>query len=187
MTTEHAYSTDNPETVAAYLKAVADYRGYADRMLADMDALGAGPGVRISRGMFGSRDQLFALDQKGDHIPDGWRIVRGHLVPRRGKPGGAARQWLADHQPVDIRAVMTGHGLPRSAWIPGSDSGYRVVSPTLFEHDGTLWACYEGEPGKGDSSFDSTPCTWTPRKLSEFYAAFEAVAAAQAAEAGEPR
>ncbi len=179
MSTEHAYSTDNPEIVDAYRRAVEKHNAFGQWMRTELDALGAGPRVLVRSSHFsGDKQELTAIEQSGDHIPEGWRKVRGNLEPRRGKPGEAARQWLADHQPVDVRHVMEGHGLPRSCWIPASPGSFsfRLVSPELFEHDGTLWACYEGEPGTSDSGFDDKPCTWTPRKLSEFHAAREAFA-----------
>lgn len=70
--------------------------------------------------------------------------------------------------------------MPRASWIPGSGFGWRVVSPQFFEHDGALWVRYAAEPGTGESGFDNDRCTWEPCKLSEFYAALEAVQAAEA-------
>lgn len=183
MTDEHAYSTDNPETVNAYLRAVDQRNAFGKWMRTELDKLGAGPRVFLRGGGFsGDKQRVTAIEQTGDHIPDGWRVVRGNLEPRRGKPGEAARQWLADHQPVDVRHVMEGHGLPRSSWVSRDGGfGWTIVTPKLFEHDGVLWACYDGEPGTGESGFDTQKCTWTPRKLSEFHAAWEAVQAADAA------
>ncbi|PZG12451.1 hypothetical protein C1I95_25725 [Micromonospora craterilacus] len=185
MSTERAYSTADPAIVAAYRRAVAARKAAFDRLSADLKTLGAGPRVKAYAGTFpGSADTITAIEQQGDHIPDGWRLVRGNLEPRRGKPGEDARRWLADHQPVDVRHAMESHGLPRAAWIPrGSDLGYRVVAPRLFEHDGTLWALYDAEPGTVE--FDSGKCSWTPRKLSEFHAADEAREDAAAAETAQ--
>jgi hypothetical protein len=183
-----AYSTDNPATVTAYLQAVADRNAMGKSIHDDVLALGAGRRVMMRGGSFaGDRQKIVAIEQQGDHVPDGWRVVRGNLEPRRGKPGDIARRWLEDHQPIDVRHVMEGHGLPRAVWVPRSDGSfsYRIVKPELFDHDGTLWACYEGEPGKSDSGFDTEPCTWEARKLSEFYAAKEARETAKAtADAG---
>jgi hypothetical protein len=181
MTTQHAYSTDNAEAVAAYRKAKADHPTFVERVRADLEALGAGPRIYLQGGGFGSPKTVTALEQKGDHIPEGWRVVRGNLEPRRGKPGEAARQWLADHQPVDVRHVLVQHGLPRDVWVPNPNAGnYRVCAPEIFEHDGVLWALYEAEPGTEEISFNSARCTWTPRKLSEFHAAREASEAVSA-------
>jgi len=175
MSTEHAYSTSNPAIVAAYREAVQRNTEYGPRMRADVEALGAGPRIYMRNGSFDEPNRITALEQKDGHIPDGWRFVRGHLEPRRGKPGEQARQWLADRQPADARHALTSHGLPRAVWVPASNGSfsYRIVSPDLFEHDGTLWACYEIEPGTSGSGFDEERCTWTPRKLSEFHAARE--------------
>lgn len=184
MTTEFAYSTDDPATVAAYRQALADRNEFAARIRADVEQLGAGPRVYLtSSGFPDSPDRITAVEQRGDHVPDGWRVVRGHLEPRRGKAGDGARRWLADHQPVDVRHVMEQHGLPRAAWVPRDrEFGWSIVTPKLFLHDGTLWACYAAEPGTGGSGFDDDRCTWTPRRLSEFHAAWEAFEEAKATE-----
>lgn len=183
MTDQRAYSTSDPAVLAAYHRAVADRDSWKDRLKTDVEALGAGPRYFGMRGAMGSPASLSGLEQKGEHVPDGWRTVRGHLEPRRGKPGEQARQWLAEHQPVDIRHALVGRGMPRSVWIPASEGSfsYRVVSPEFFMHDETIWVLYDAEPGSGESGFDTEKCTWTPRKLSEFYAAKESFDAAQAA------
>src|SRR5689334_4787977 len=85
--TQTAYSTDKPEVVAAYRQAKEAHNTFGARMRADVEALGAGPRVFLRGGGFGSPQRITALEQKGDHIPDGWRVVRGQLEPRRGKPG----------------------------------------------------------------------------------------------------
>lgn len=181
MADQYAYSTDSAEIVAAYRQALADRNAMGKRINEDVKALGAGPRVYHRSGSFaGDKDRITGVEQQGDHVPGGWRVVRGNLEPRRGKPGDGARQWLAEHQPVDVRHVMEGHGLPRAAWVPRGDAfGWRIVKPALFEHDDTMWACYDGEPGTSGSGFDEQRCTWTPRRLSEFYAAKEAFDAAQ--------
>lgn len=179
----HAYSTSDSSALKAYRYATEASRTYGKRIRRDVEALGAGPHVYVNRGMFGSPDKLVALEQDGDVVPEGWRVVRGRLEPRRGRPGEGARQWLADHQPVDVRHVMQRYGLPRASWVPRGDAfGWRIISPELFEHDGELWACYQGKPGRADSDFDREQCTWTPRKVSEYYAAKEAFEAAQEVE-----
>jgi hypothetical protein len=184
MTSEQrAYSTDDPEAVAAYREAKEAHPAFAERLRSDVEALGAGPRVYLRTGF--SVKEITALEQKGDHIPEGWRVVRGNLVPRRGKPGEGARRWLMDHQPPDAREMLVPHGLPRDVWVPNHDQGnYRVCAPEIFEHKGVLWALYEAEPGAQEIGFDSSPCTWTPRKLSEFHAAFEAFQEAEAVKAG---
>lgn len=185
MPEQYAYSTDNPETVAVYRQAIADRIAMGKRLKEDAVALGAGPGAYLRSSGFGiDPDQITGLEQAGDHIPGGWRLVRGRLEPRRGKPGDTARRWLTERQPVDVRHVMQSHGLPRCAWKPRErEFGWALCPPVLFEHEGMLWALYEAEPGTSESGFDEQRCTWTPRKLSEFYAAREAVEATRQAQA----
>jgi hypothetical protein len=186
MPEQYAYSTDNPETVAEYRQVRQARTEYAERLRSDCDALGGNSGALFRGGMFGQPDALVALDPDGSGtIPAGWRLVRGRLEPRRGAPGDPARSWIAEHQPPDIRCAMVPHGLPRHSVIAAEQNGFthRHITPVLFEHDGTLWACYEGYPAYPDSLLvakDGAGCTWTPRKLSEFYAAREAVMAAEA-------
>lgn len=179
--TEKAYSTSDPEIVAVYRQALADRAEMGKKIAAGVRVLGAGPRVFVrDSGFSGIARSITAVEQQGDHIPDGWRVVGGNLEPRRGKPGEAARQWLTDHQPVDVRGVMEKHGLPRSCWLPrGREFGWSISRPALFEHDGVLWASYAAEPGTSDSGFDTEKCTWEPRKLSEFHAAREASEAAE--------
>ncbi|MFI2663215.1 hypothetical protein [Micromonospora carbonacea] len=178
---EHVYATSDPTIVAAYRRAVADRAEMGKRIAADVKALGAGPRVFVrTSGFSGIPTQLTAIEQQGDHVPDGWRVVRGNLEPRRGKPGESAREWLANHQPVDVRDAMEKHGLPRACWLPRDrEFGWTISQCRLFEHDGTLWASYAAEPGTSDSGFDTERCSWESRKLSEFYAAREAMEAAE--------
>lgn len=187
MPEQYAYSTDNPETVAVYRQLAAERAAFAERLEADCAALGGNTGGLLRPGMFGQPDALVALDPDGSGtIPDGWRLVRGRLEPRRGAPGEMARAWIADHQPPDVRCALVAHGLPRQSCYEVEANGFthRRSTPALFEHDGTLWACYLGPPSYPGSLLeapDGGACTWTPRKLSEFYAAREAVQAAESA------
>lgn len=179
MTTQTAYSTDNPEHVVAYRTAVAQAEHARKRLAADMIALNVGTTCNLVGGPLtdGERFKITALEPNSDgHIPDGWRLNSDSmLVPRRGRPGESARQWLADHTVTNPIAVLRSTGLARAAWIPGGNFGYRVVPPVVFEHDNTLWALYKGKPGESGSGFDNgDTCTWTPRKLSEYYTAKEA-------------
>lgn len=183
MPEQHAYSTDSPEIVAAFRDTADAMRSYLPTL---REAIAAIPGAKnplVRGGFWGSSDELVALEADGSgDVPDGWRIVRGRLEPRRGKPGDDARKWLAAHQPPDVRHTLVDFGLPRHASIPAEGGRFRLVAPDLFEHDGTLWACYDGEPGHGVLD-DGKSCTWTPRPLSEFYAAQETHEAARSAEA----
>lgn len=176
MAEQHAYSTGRPEVVAAWRDASEARQEFGRRLAADCEALGGNTGALLNRGVWGSPDRIVALEPDGSGtIPDGWRMVRRQLEPRRGKPGEAARRWLADHQPPDARHTLTGHGLPRHSTMPGGPAmTYRLVSPVLFELDGTLWACFEGKPGDALMTGDAVDeSIWAPRRLSEFHAARE--------------
>jgi hypothetical protein len=186
MADQYAYSTNDAAAVAAFRQARADLRAYGERVQDACAALGGSKGPLVHHGVWGRPDEIVGLEPDGSGaIPDGWRMVRGRLEPRRGKPGDPARQWLADHRPPDVRHVLTQHGLPRHAAVPakGQTFTHRLISPVLFEHEGTLWACYEGKPGDRFDGSDEPGCTWTPRHLSEFYAAREALEASQATKA----
>jgi hypothetical protein len=185
MTDEYAYSTGDPAALAAYRETREAVQRFAEALKVDCEALGGNDGAYVRFGVWGGRNKIFGLIPDGSGtIPDGWRLVRDQLEPRRGKPGEAAREWLDAHQPPDVRHAMTGHGLPRHSSVPSGTGGYLMKSPVLFEHDDTLWACYEGKPGDRITSTEAG-CTWTPRKLSEFHAAREAVAALAEAETAE--
>lgn len=175
MPEQYAYSTDKPEVLAAYHLVRREMREFGQRMRADCEALGGNSGGLLNRGVWGSPDRIVGLMPDGSGtVPDGWRMVRERLEPRRGKPGEAARRWLADHQPPDVRHTLTGHGLPRHSSVPTKAMTYQLIPPVLFELDGTLWVCYEGKPGdelmSGETLDESI---WTPRRLSEFHAARE--------------
>lgn len=178
MTTQTAYSSDNPEHVVTYRTAIAQAEHARTRLAADMLALNVGTTCNLSGGPLsnGEHYTITALTPNGDHIPTGWRInADGILVPRRGRPGEPARQWLDNHLIPNPIAVLRRTGLARAAWIPGNGFGYRVIPPTVFEHDNTLWALYQGEPGQSGAGFDNgDTCTWTRRKLSEYHLAKEA-------------
>lgn len=181
--TEYAYRTSDVEIVNEYRTAVACSKARGKKIAAALAELGVGPEIYVKfSGFPGDRMRFTEVVPVGDYVPDGWRLMKstGRLEPRRGKPGEAARQWLADHQPIDVRNVMEARGLPRAAWIPGDGFNYRIVSPSFFERDGVLWARYAAEPGTSGSGFDTQPCTWEACKLSEFYAAYEAHQAEEA-------
>jgi hypothetical protein len=172
MTTWFAYSTSDPGTVSAYRQAIAARADSTSRLTADLVALGAGPKMYGGRGTTGQPGKIASLQRRDDgHVPDGWQVVPGRRIqPRPGPAGDAARTWLAEHQPVDVRHIMAGHGLPRNVWVPDGAGKRRIAEPELFERDGTLWALYEIEPG-GAVDFHDEKCTWTPRTVNEFQAA----------------
>jgi hypothetical protein len=189
MTEQYAYSTNDPAIVAVYRQTRAAMTEFLPRLRVDCAALGGNKGPLVRTGMWGRPDRLVALEPDGSGvIPESWRIVRGRLEPRRGKPGDTARAWLADHQPPDLRHALTEHGLPRHSTTPAAGQGFthRLIPPALFELDDELWACYEGPPG-GVFVADDGECTWTPRKLSEYYTARETAEARRHAEAVSDR
>lgn len=184
MTGQHAYSTNNPDHVTLYRTTIVEAETARIRVRDALAALGVGMEVRTEGGSpfsGGTHHTITALQPVGDHAPDGWRIsAAGELVPRRGKPGDPARAWIADHRIPNVRGCLAVTGLARAAWVPGTGFGWRIVPPTVFEHDGTLWALYQAEPGstERESGFDNARCTWTPRKLSDYHIAREAHEAA---------
>lgn len=174
--TEIVFSTDDPEIVSAFQEARVAEHAAAVRATGDAAALGKNKGPLIVYGVWDMADRVVGLaaDDPADP-PEGWVYVktRDRLEPRRHAAGHAAQDWLAAHQPVDVRKVMTGHGLPRNSRSVNELSGsYRLSPPLLFEYQGVLWARYRGFLGGMEGE-----CTWTPRKLSEFYAAYEVVLA----------
>ncbi|WP_431728637.1 hypothetical protein [Verrucosispora sp. TAA-831] len=176
---ERAYSTSDPATVAAYRAAADGFQNTARRAQEDSEALGKNKGALIRRHpLFGAEVIGLAADDPTDP-PQGWRYLKSveHLVPRRGKAGDPAREWLEEHQPPKLRAVMEQHGLPRTSRSDPNSTRYRIMSPALFDHDGTVWALYRG--------VIDGECTWTPRKLSEYHAAREASEDAAAALAAQ--
>jgi hypothetical protein len=188
------FSTDNPEAVTAYLAAVRARREFASLVVASAAQIGKNTGALQQRSPFGGGDSTLGLaaDDPADP-PVGWVYSKPgeRLVPRRGKAGDGARKWLKDHQPpksADARAALEAHGLPLNDMLGTTGSGsYRFSVPLVFEHEGNLWAMYRGVPGHWCGSGELVLCSWTPRKLSEFYAAkeaFEAAAATAESESG---
>jgi hypothetical protein len=163
---EHAFSTSDPAIVAAFRETVAGGTAAMDRAVADAKTVGKNKGLMVTRSVFAGIQIVGLAPDDPTDPPDGWRAVRGQLEPRRGKPGDGARQWLAAHQPPDLRGVLEKHGLPRHTRMDLEGSDRAMRTPRIFEHDGNVWALYRGAP-EGD-------CTWTPRKISEFHAAQEA-------------
>lgn len=172
--TEHAYSTDNPEVVTAYRITVAEFNDCGRRARESAARLGKNSGPLIVTSRVSAPRVVGLSTTSPNDPPDGWRYSKSeqHLVPRRGRPGEPARRWLDAHQPPDLRAVLERHGLPRTC-KPGPELRWFLATPGVFEHDGTVWALYPNEP--------DGECTWTPRKLSEFHAAREAMEAAEQA------
>jgi hypothetical protein len=172
--TETAYSTDNPETVAAVRTRGEAWQRDARRAGDDAEALGKNKGPLIVKSPFGTTRLVgLAPDDPADP-PPGWRYLKStkQLEPVRAKAGDVARAWLDDHQPTsDLRTVLEQHGLPRTSRYDRGGQ-YHIGTPMVVEHGDTVWAKYSGKP--------DGECTWTPRKLSEFHAALEASQAAEA-------
>lgn len=167
------YCTDDPHLLGIYRRAIAERSALTDRLAADLQALGAGPGIYGHPGGHGFPDEFTAIDQRGRHLPAGWAAAgRGKLRPIAGPAGDVARQWLAEHRPADPRHQLAAHGLPRQVWIPiaGDPGEYEIKQVELLERDGVLWARYDAEPG-GRTDFYDQPCTWTRRDPSEYPAA----------------
>lgn len=181
--TQIAYSTDDPEAVAAFKAAAEALRGFTAQIIADGHALGKNKGVYRSDHVFGGYTVAGLAPDDPNDPPEGWVYSKGRdmLVPRRGKAGDPARAWLDAHKPPkDLLAVLADFGLPHNDNLGAKDSGsFRIGVPTVFELDGTLWAGYRGHPYASFGGPDE--CTWAPRKLSEFHAALEAREAADEA------
>lgn len=165
--TQLVFSTDDPETVAAWRNVQAEFNASREKTWAEAEKIGKNKGPLVRRSA-GDLDVVGLAADDPQDPPAGWRYVREQLEPRRGKPGDEARRWLASVQPPNPRNVMDRHGLPKYFGFLGT--------PGIFEHDGVVWAVYGGKP---DGEVGGQ---WRPRKLSEFYAAKESYEAAEAAE-----
>lgn len=170
--TEHVYSTSNPTIVAAYRDTADAYNTMGRKAREDAEKLGKNKGALIVKSRTSGPSVVGLGADDPTNPPEGWRYSKTeeHLVPRRGKPGESARQWLEAHQPPDLREVLEGHGLPRFC-AHGEDLRWFLATPGLMFHDGTVWAMYPTEPD-GD-------CTWERRRLSEWHAAREAMESAE--------
>lgn len=178
-----AFSTSNPVTVAAFRAACDAERETSRTIVAAAEALGKNKGAMHTGLVFNGIPEIVGLEPDNpDDPPEGWRFTKsaGHLVPRQGKAGDEAREWLASHQPkVGARRVLAEHGLPLNDLLGHTDGGItrKFNLPLIFEHDSTVWALYRGRPGRWAGG-EIEP-TWDERKLSEFYAAREARDAAE--------
>lgn len=185
MTPQYAFRTDDPAALAAYRQARQARSAAADAVVAEAEALGKNNGPAIRGGIFGSGDQivgLFAADP--DDPPVGWVYRKGRelLLPRKGRPGQPAVDFLERHKDIggDPQVALQEHGLAAHSTLP-SGFGYAIRRPTVFEHAGALYAKYTGEI-KGVLGATEEGCTWPEIPLSQFYAALEAVQAAEKAE-----
>lgn len=185
MSDGRVFSTSDPVTVAAFLSACDEERAFAARVVESAAAIGKNKGALRGSGVFGQPPETtgLAADDPNDP-PEGWVYSKGreHLIPRRGKAGDPAREWLAASQPrVSARVVLAEHGLPfNDLFGAKADLGAlttRFNVPVVFHHDGTVWAHYRGTPGLWAGG-PSEP-TWDERRLSEYHAAREARDAAE--------
>lgn len=177
----NAYRTTDPAAINAYRTAVIARAGFTARLRAATAAIGANTGAVSTYTAFGGPEKIVGLDPDNSGvIPVGWRVVRGDLVPARSGPGAAAaRRWLKEHQPaatLDPRYVLKSHGLAYQSRVPTGGGTYDVHLPIVDEHNGVLWACYQGEPD-GDFPGEDPGLTWEPRPLEEYYAAKRAALA----------
>lgn len=159
MTDQLVYSTDDAGIVAAWRQSQIDFEASRLKTNADAEAFGKNKGVLVRRSL-GRLEVIGLVADDPKDPPAGWRYVREQLEPRRGKPGEAARQWLADSQPPTFRdALERDYGLPMHFGFLGI--------PGIFEQGGEVWVVYGGKP---DGEIGPL---WRERKLSEFYAAKE--------------
>jgi hypothetical protein len=165
--TGYAYTTSDPKTVDAYRAAYFAREDANERLLLGKAMLGCDAAYGIA-GTTGQPHRItaFSLPRNGQ-VPAGWELAGdARIRPQKGKTGAAARAWLADHHPGDLRYVMEQHGLPRNVWLPGRGDRL-IVEPELVIYDNALWALYPIEPGV-EPDFHSTKCTWTPCTVDEF-------------------
>lgn len=182
------YSTTDPDTVKALLDATQALHDFAVKVCADAEQLGNNKGVRRSGGLFGHIEVAGLAPDDPENPPEGWRYLKGRdiLLPRRGKAWESARRWMSDHEApkVDVRGVLSEHGLPRYSTNGSGDlGGLRIDMPGIFHHDGTVWANYSGRPcneplAVRDEDYAEPDERWMLRRDSEWHAAREALEAA---------
>lgn len=180
MTPEYAFRTDDPVVLDAYRQARQQRIAAGKAMIDEAEQLGKNKGPAVRGGIFGLGDELVGLfaDDPADP-PQGWHYLKGRdlLLPRRGRAGDEAREFLERHKKigVDPRVVLSEHGLPTESAVPTS-GGYSLRKPVVFEHEGALYAKYTGEVRH--ELGNDTGSTWPAIPLSQYYAALEAVQAA---------
>jgi hypothetical protein len=187
MTSEYAFRTDDPAVVAAYQQAQQARLQAGEALVAEAEEIGNNKGPAVSRGVFGCGDEVVGLfADNSEDPPAGWiyRKGRGCLVPRTGKAGDVAREFLDRHREIgtDPRVTLAKHGLPFDSRVPMDDGRISLRKPVVFEHDGALYAKFSGDPRTDPLSGQDRGCTWPEIPLSQFYAALETVQAARKAE-----
>lgn len=172
-----AYSTTDPEALAAYRAALVVRREFGARLRRAAAALGDNLGPLVSVKEFGGPEEITGLEPAATgKKPAGWRLVpsRKRLEPAIGKAGDQARRWLVEHQPpadADPRYVLKAHGLAYYSRVPSARGTQLTLRPHLFEFDDRLWACYRGHPD-GDWPGDDPGLTWPQVSLDEFVQAY---------------
>ena len=123
--------------------------------------------------------------QKGQ-IPAGWRFLktRNTLEPLAGAKGQEARDALVAIQPPSVqpRDVLLKSGMPEYFTKPGPNFNTYMVVPTYFPHEGAIYSLVNVEDLTGDFGIGN-PQTfggdWETCPVSEYYAAYEAMEAAE--------
>lgn len=187
MTPEYAFRTDHPDILAAYHAAQDERQAAGEALENEAEQIGKNKGPAVLGGIFGCGDEVVGLfaDNPADP-PAGWIYRKGRnlLLPRPGKPGDPAREFLERHRKIggDPRVVLAEHGLPHSSEVPMADGRISVRKPVVFEHQGALYAKFSGDPRTDLLSDRERSCTWPEIPLSQFYLALETVQAARKAE-----
>lgn len=172
---EFIYSTTDTDALAAFHTAEEAFRAAGNRIVEDAQKLGNNRGV-LQNAFGGLPTFVGLIPDDPDNPPEGWRYLRTRerLEPiARGKAGAEARQWLAERQmppEADVHDVLAKHGLQKAKPYWTDDGMFSFGRPGLLEHEGTLWARY---------GVEAPDCTWERRKLSDFYAAWEAAVDAE--------
>lgn len=113
----------------------------------------------------------FGIEVKGTKdIPPLWRRVsRGQLVPHRGSRAGKELHIRLKAGPDRVRFKLA--GMPSDHF-----TGTSLTSPGSFEWDDTMWVGWGVPEQRVDELADRIDQTiWTPRRLSEWHAAHEAL------------
>jgi len=177
--TTHAYRTDNLAAIAAFHAARAAGIEHLHRINADRELLGGSTGFVGGPKGFGGPVHLVGLrpDDSGQ-IPAGWRLNRRDKILKPQKP--AAVQWLDERQPgnsCDPAYVLKAYGMAYQSRV-GTLGDFLIFYPTVFEHNGYLWAGYRGEPD-GDFPGEPAGITWPRVPIYNFRAALDSFAAAR--------
>jgi hypothetical protein len=156
-----AFKTTDPAVVADWEATAQQIRDIGNRAVDEPKAIGKNKGLMIQRGI-GDESFVGLAPEDPDDVPEGWRLVRGQLEPRRGRPGEQARAWLDSVQLPSMRKAMEAHGMPQLTF-----GGGRMRVPAMFMYDGAVWVLHGIEPD------GEVGPAWERIRISEFYAAQE--------------